>query len=191
MFTKLRTAFFVKNLFPFLIATSLAIHGIIIFLTPQGYQFLSFKSLRDSFIREPSEYAVMLELEDTDMQIEDTSLDTKQDQNEDKLKKKNIKYLPILLITQKTKSQVLKAIRSVKRVLWQRTIFLTVTNRSITNPMPKGAPKLRSWAKEGIPYRAMISNRRKNRKPRHRRLSLRIVLMIEILRHYLRTFPRG
>ena len=87
MFTKLRTAFFVKNLFPFLIATSLAIHGIIIFLTPQGYQFLSFKSLRDSFIREPSEYAVMLELEDTDTQIEDTSLDTKQEQDEDELKK--------------------------------------------------------------------------------------------------------
>src|SRR3990167_8387062 len=87
MFTKLRTAFFVKNLFPFLIATSLAIHGIIIFLTPQGYQFLSFKSLRDSFIREPSDYAVMMEFEDTDAQIEDTSLDTKQNKNEDELKK--------------------------------------------------------------------------------------------------------
>ena len=87
MFTKLRTAFSDKNLFPFLIAASLAIHGILIFLSPQGYQFFSLKSLRDSFIREPSEYAVMLELEDTDMQIEDTSLDTKQDQNEDELKK--------------------------------------------------------------------------------------------------------
>src|SRR3990167_3345734 len=87
MFVKLRTDFFNKNLFPFLIAASLAIHGIIIFLTPQGYQFLSFKSLRDSFIREPSEYAVMLELEDTDMQIEDTSLDTKEGPNEDELKK--------------------------------------------------------------------------------------------------------
>ena len=87
MFIKLRTEFFNKNLFPFLIAASLVIHGIIIFLTPQGYQFLSFKSLRDSFIREPSEYAVMMELEDTDTQIEDTSLDTKQDRNEDELKK--------------------------------------------------------------------------------------------------------
>ncbi len=87
MFVKLRTDFFNKNLFPFLIAASLAVHGIIIFLTPQGYQFLSFKSLRDSFIREPSDYAVMMELEDTDAQIEDTSLDTKQDQNEDELKK--------------------------------------------------------------------------------------------------------
>jgi hypothetical protein len=87
MFVKLRTDFFNKNLFSFLIAASLAIHGIIIFLTPQGYQFLSFKSLRDSFIREPSEYAVMLELENTDTQIEDTSLDTKQEQNEDELKK--------------------------------------------------------------------------------------------------------
>src|SRR3990172_1879249 len=87
MFTKLRTDFFNKNLFPFLIAASLAVHGIIIFLTPQGYQFLSFKSLRDSFIREPSGYAVMMELEDTDAQIEDTSLDTKQNKNEDDLKK--------------------------------------------------------------------------------------------------------
>ncbi|MCR4321084.1 MAG: energy transducer TonB [Candidatus Brocadiaceae bacterium] len=87
MFVKLRTDFFNKNLFPFLIAASLAIHGIIIFLTPQGYQFLSFKSLRDSFIREPSEYAVALEFEDADTQVEETSLDTKQDQNEDELKK--------------------------------------------------------------------------------------------------------
>ena len=87
MFIKLRTEFFNKNLFPFLIAASLVIHGIIIFLTPQGYQFLSFKSLRDSFVREPSEYAVMMELEDTDTQIEDTSLDTKQDRKEDELKK--------------------------------------------------------------------------------------------------------
>src|SRR5574342_280618 len=87
MFVKLRTDFFNKNLFPFLIAASLAVHGIIIFLTPQGYQFLSFKSLRDSFIREPSEYAVMMELEDTDAQREDTSLDTKQNKNEDDLKK--------------------------------------------------------------------------------------------------------
>jgi hypothetical protein len=80
MFVKLRTDFFNKNLFPFLIAASLAVHGIIIFLTPQGYQFLSFKSLRDSFIREPSEYAVMMEFEDTDAQIEDTSLDKKEDE---------------------------------------------------------------------------------------------------------------
>ncbi|MDO8745036.1 MAG: cell envelope integrity protein TolA [Candidatus Brocadiaceae bacterium] len=87
MFVKLRTDFFNKNLFPFLIAASLAIHGIIIFLSPQTYQFLSLKSLRDSFIREPSEYAVMLELEDTDMQREDTSLDTKEGQSEDELKK--------------------------------------------------------------------------------------------------------
>ena len=87
MFVKLRTDFFNKNLFPFLIAASLAVHGIIIFLTPQGYQFLSLNSLRDSFIREPSEYAVMLELEDTDTRIEDTSLDTKEDKNEDELKK--------------------------------------------------------------------------------------------------------
>ena len=118
MFVKLRTDFN-KNLFPFLIAASLAIHGIIIFLTPQGYQFLSFKSLRDSFIREPSEYAVMLELEDTDTQREDTSLDTKEDElkKEKEAEKRNTKFLPILPITQKTKSQVLKAIKSVKRVL--------------------------------------------------------------------------
>src|SRR3972149_10793392 len=91
MFVKLRTDFFNKNLFPFLIAASLAIHGIIIFLTPQGYQFLSFKSLRDSFIREPSEYAVMLELEDTDTQIEDTSLDTKEDELKKEAEKKKYK----------------------------------------------------------------------------------------------------
>src|SRR3989304_3931429 len=87
MFVKLRTDFFNKNLFPFLIAASLAIHGILIFLSPQGYQFFSLKSLRDSFIREPSEYAVMLELEDTDTQIENISLETKQEQDEDKKKK--------------------------------------------------------------------------------------------------------
>ncbi|MDO8140924.1 MAG: hypothetical protein Q6358_05445 [Candidatus Brocadiales bacterium] len=87
MFTKLRTELFDKNLFPFLIAASLAIHGIIILLSPQTYQFLSLKSLRDSFIREPSEYAVMLELEGTDSQTEDTSPDTKQEQDEEELKK--------------------------------------------------------------------------------------------------------
>ena len=87
MFIKLHTEFFNKNLFPFIIAASLAIHGIIIFLSPQAHQFLSLRSLRDSFIREPSEYAVALELEDTDTQREDASLDTKQDQNKDELKK--------------------------------------------------------------------------------------------------------
>src|SRR3989304_5937054 len=91
MFTKLRTDFFNKNLFPFLIAASLAIHGIIIFLTPQGYQFLSFKSLRDSFIREPSEYAVALEFEDADTQVEDTSLDTKEDELKKEAEKKKYK----------------------------------------------------------------------------------------------------
>lgn len=91
MFVKLRTDFFNKNLFPFLIAASLAIHGIIIFLTPQGYQFLSFKSLRDSFIREPSEYAVALEFEDADTQVEDTSLDTKEGELKKEAEKKKYK----------------------------------------------------------------------------------------------------
>ena len=119
MFVKLRTDFFNKNLFPFLIAASLAIHGIIIFLTPQGYQFLSFKSLRDSFIREPSEYAVALELEDTDTRIKDTSLDTKEDElkKEKEAEKRSTKYLPILPITQKMRRQVLIPIKSAKRVL--------------------------------------------------------------------------
>ncbi len=85
MFIKLRTEFFQKNLFLLLIAVSLAIHALIIFMSPQANQILSLRSLRDSFIREPSEYAVILELENTDARIEN-SLDSnaKQDESEPK-----------------------------------------------------------------------------------------------------------
>ena len=81
MFIKPRTEFFNKNLFSLLIAASLAIHALLIFMSPQANQILSLKSLRDSFIREPSEYAVTLELENTDTQVENTS-DSKQDEQE-------------------------------------------------------------------------------------------------------------
>ena len=85
MFTKVRTEFFNKYLFSFLIAASLAIHGMLIFLSPQANQILSLSSLRERFIREPSEYAVALELEDIDTQIGNETLDKKQ--GEDALKK--------------------------------------------------------------------------------------------------------
>ena len=87
MFIKIRTEFFHKNLFSLLIAASLAIHGIIIVLSPEAHQFLSLKSLRNSFVREPSEYAVMLELEDTDSQTEDAATDAEQERKEAELKK--------------------------------------------------------------------------------------------------------
>ncbi|MDN3515136.1 MAG: TonB C-terminal domain-containing protein [Candidatus Brocadia sp.] len=83
MFFKSRTEFFNKNLFSLLIAASLAIHAILIFMSPQANQIFSLSSLRESFIREPSEYAVTLELENTDTQIESTSdLDSKYDKSE-------------------------------------------------------------------------------------------------------------
>lgn len=86
MFVKIRTAFFSKNLFLLLIIASLAIHAILIFMSPQASQILSLRSLRDSFIREPSEYAVTLELENADAQVENTS-DPNTRQNEIKPKK--------------------------------------------------------------------------------------------------------
>lgn len=89
MFTKARTEFFNKYLFSFLIAASLAVHGILIFLSPQANQILSLSSLRERFIREPSEYAVALELEDADTQIGNEILDKKQVEDElEKEKKK-------------------------------------------------------------------------------------------------------
>lgn len=87
MSAKLRTDIFGKNLFPFLIVASLIIHGIIIFLPSQTYQYLSLKSLRDSFVREPDEYTVMLELEDNDIQIEKKSPDDKKKKEEEAQKK--------------------------------------------------------------------------------------------------------
>lgn len=82
MSIKSRTEFFNKNLFLLLIAASLVIHVLIIFLSPQANQILSLRSFRDSFIREPSEYAVTLELENADARIENVSdSNTKQDEN--------------------------------------------------------------------------------------------------------------
>ncbi|TVM03611.1 MAG: hypothetical protein CV087_04100 [Candidatus Brocadia sp. WS118] len=68
MVIKSRTEFFNKNLFLILVVASLAIHAIIIFMSPQANQLLSLRALRDSFVREPSEYAVTLELENPDTQ---------------------------------------------------------------------------------------------------------------------------
>lgn len=70
MFIKPRTGFFRKNQFLVLVILSLALHALIIFMSPQANQLLSLRSLRDSFIREPSEYAVTLELENQDTQKE-------------------------------------------------------------------------------------------------------------------------
>ncbi|WKZ18645.1 MAG: hypothetical protein QY310_14630 [Candidatus Jettenia sp. CY-1] len=74
---KSRTEFFSKNLFYFLIAASLAIHALIILLSPQTHRVFNLSPLRESFIREPSEYTVALEVESADTEIEQIS-DTKQ-----------------------------------------------------------------------------------------------------------------
>ncbi len=81
MFFKIRSEFFSKNLFLLLIVASLAIHAVLIFMSPQANQIFSLRSLRDSFIREPSEYAVTLELENADDRRENTaSQNTKEDE---------------------------------------------------------------------------------------------------------------
>ncbi len=85
MFIKVRTEFFSKNLFSLLIAASLVIHGVVIFLSPQANQIISLNSLRERFIREPEEYAVALELEDTSTQAQNESLE--KEQNKDEVKK--------------------------------------------------------------------------------------------------------
>lgn len=85
MFFKIRTEFFSKNLFFLLVVASLAIHAILIFMSPQANQILSLRSLRDSFIREPSEYAVTLELENADAREENiSSPNTKLNENKPK-----------------------------------------------------------------------------------------------------------
>jgi len=71
MFIKSRSEFFKKNLFALLILLSLLIHGIIFFLSPQASQILNMTSLRESFIREPDEYVVTFEVENTDLQKKD------------------------------------------------------------------------------------------------------------------------
>ncbi|MFO0795041.1 MAG: hypothetical protein U0586_13400 [Candidatus Brocadiaceae bacterium] len=88
MFTRFRTEFFSKNLFFLLIAASLAIHGIIIFLSPQTSQILSLRSLRDSFVREPSDYTVTLDIEDSATLKETPEKDVKQNKNEAQEEKK-------------------------------------------------------------------------------------------------------
>lgn len=93
MFIKLRTKFFNKNLFPFLIAASLAIHGLIIFLSPKAGQIFTLSSLRESFIREPSEYSVILELENPEdtKREKKANLDKEQNKNEQKQENEDIK----------------------------------------------------------------------------------------------------
>lgn len=86
MVVKSRTEFFSKNLFLILIVASLAIHAIIIFLSPQANQLLSLRALRDSFIREPSEYAVTLDLENPDAQEENLA-DLVSEKEKNKVKK--------------------------------------------------------------------------------------------------------
>ncbi|MGQ3685349.1 MAG: hypothetical protein ACUBOA_10160 [Candidatus Loosdrechtia sp.] len=55
--------FFHKNLFSFVILASLAIHAVIILLSPWANQIFHVNSFRDSIIREPGSYAVILEFE--------------------------------------------------------------------------------------------------------------------------------
>ncbi len=73
MFSKPHAEFLYKNLFSCLIAASLAIHALIIFLSPQAGQIISLRSLRDSFVREPDDCLVALELENTGSQQENPS----------------------------------------------------------------------------------------------------------------------
>jgi len=96
MVKKAYTDFFNKHLFSFLIAASLAIHGIIFLLSPQASQILSLGALRERFVREPSEYAVTLEFEDTDVSTESAkNIDTEEketepEKKEDKEKKHKV-----------------------------------------------------------------------------------------------------
>ncbi len=93
MFIKFRTKFFHKNPFLLLIAASLAIHGLIIFLSPKANQIFTLRSIRESFIREPSEYSVVLELENPEdaKREKKTDLDKEQNKNEQKKEDKNVK----------------------------------------------------------------------------------------------------
>lgn len=79
--SKFRTEFFSKNLFYFIVVVSTAIHAVIILLSPQVNKTLNLYSLREDFVREPSEYAVTLEIENPDTQKKQ-ALDTKQKEAE-------------------------------------------------------------------------------------------------------------
>ncbi|MCF6159219.1 MAG: hypothetical protein E3K32_11790 [wastewater metagenome] len=88
------TEFFHKNLFYFIIAASLAIHALVIFLSPQANRILNLSSFRERFVRMPDEYVVTLEIENTDTRKEQAS-DTKQKEiekaQEKELEKKKYK----------------------------------------------------------------------------------------------------
>ncbi|GJQ23046.1 MAG: hypothetical protein HRU72_13405 [Planctomycetia bacterium] len=88
---KSRTEFFSKNLFLLLVVASLGIHVLVIFMSPQVNQLLSLRLLRDSFIREPSEYAVTLEVDNPDTQIENPADVASKKEKEEKAEKKKYK----------------------------------------------------------------------------------------------------
>lgn len=92
MFIKSHTNFFNKNLFSLLIIASLAIHAIVIFMSPQATQILNLSSYREDFIREPNESVVTLELENTDTQTENiANSETKKNKKEQKKEKEEKK----------------------------------------------------------------------------------------------------
>ncbi|MBW7898708.1 hypothetical protein B188_09220 [Candidatus Brocadiaceae bacterium B188] len=88
---KSRKEFFSNNLFLLLVVVSLGIHVLVIFMSPQVNQLLSLRLLRDSFIREPSEYAVTLEVDNPDTQIENPADVASKKEKEEKAEKKKYK----------------------------------------------------------------------------------------------------
>lgn len=108
MSLKPRADFFIKNLFSFIIISSLAIHALIIFLSPKVNQIFKLSSLRESFIREPAEYVVTLEVENTDTQKEQAAkTEAKQDEIETKKEKEpeKKKYKTFTDTTDNTKDE--------------------------------------------------------------------------------------
>lgn len=89
MFIKSRTKFFHKNLFFLLITASLAIHGLIIFLSPGANQILTLMSIRESFIREPGDYSVVLEIESPEDTKREKKAELDKDRQKDEQKKKD------------------------------------------------------------------------------------------------------
>jgi len=84
MFFIFNAEFVRKNLFSFLVTASLAIHALVIFLSP--YQIIGLRSLRESFVRVPNEYAVTFELENPEVQHDKTAT-TDAEKEKDKAKK--------------------------------------------------------------------------------------------------------
>lgn len=68
-----RKEFFNKNLFSLVIVASLAIHALIILLSPWANQIFNFNPFQESFVREPGSYAVIFEIESTDDPKEKTT----------------------------------------------------------------------------------------------------------------------